>query len=306
MQETNQVFLVTFSIILIGFCLKKFNFITEKDGKTISKFLMHSTFPALMFISTYNVKLDKQLLMIPLFALALGLLMQLVAWFWFKNYSNSLRGLMMMGVGGFNTGLFGFPIIEGLFGKENLVYAIMFDVGNTIMVFGVIYSMGLFFSETKTASISIKSVLKKILSLPPVLGMIIGFVFNVSGLNLPDFGVEILTTFSKANKPLVLLLMGIYLSFELDKKIMISITKVLIVRYVIGFLVLIMLYYLLNDYKSMQQVLMVCTLLPIGITILPFSDEFNYDSRIAGTMLNISLLISFGLMWLLVLLINMG
>jgi malate permease and related proteins len=47
----------------------------------------------------------------------------------------------------------------------------------------------------------------------------------------------------------------------------------------------------------MKNVLMLCALMPIGLTILPFSDELGYDSRIAGTMLNISLLISFGLMW---------
>jgi malate permease and related proteins len=304
MLETNQVFIETFAIIILGFCIKYFNFITEKDGKTISKFLMHSTFPALMFVSTYNVKLEGKLLLIPIFAIILGLLMQLAAWFWFKNYQNSLRGLMMMGVGGFNTGLFGFPIIESLFGKENLVYAIMFDLGNTCIVFGMIYSMGLYFSDTQKTSFGIKNILKKIFTLPPVLAMIAGLLFNLSGLTLPSVGHEILTTLSKANKPLVLLLMGIYLSFELDKKTIISIFKVLAIRYLIGFFVIIILYYFLAEHQAMQQVLMVCTLLPIGLTIIPFSDELNYDSRIAGTMLNISLLISFGLIWLLVLFIN--
>jgi hypothetical protein len=36
--------------------LKKFDFITEKAGKTISKFLMHTTFPGLMIIIMAKVK----------------------------------------------------------------------------------------------------------------------------------------------------------------------------------------------------------------------------------------------------------
>ena len=51
--------------------------------------------------------------------------------------------------------------------------------------------------------------------------------------------------------------------------------------------------------------LIVCVLLPIGLTILHFSDEMNFDSRIAGTLLNISLLISFGLMWGVVVLLGL-
>jgi malate permease and related proteins len=93
-------------------------------------------------------------------------------------------------------------------------------------------------------------------------------------------------------------LMGIYLSFELDKKLMIAISKVIIIRVSVGIIVVLGIYFLINnEYILMKNVLMLCALMPIGLTILPFSDELGYDSRIAGTMLNISLLISFGLMW---------
>ena len=39
----------------------------------------------------------------------------------------------------------------------------------------------------------------------------------------------------------------------------------------------------------------------IKMTLLPFSDELNYDSKIAALLVNLSLLISFALMWGLVL-----
>jgi malate permease and related proteins len=298
MNQTNSVFIITIAIILVGFLLKKYNLITEKEGKTISKFLMHTTFPALMIITMARVKLETSLILIPIFALIVGLSMLVIAWIWFSNYEKALRGVLTMGVGGFNSGLFGFPIIEGLFGKQAMVYAIMFDIGNTFIVFGGIYSIGTYFSTNKKSQTGIKPILKKVFSLPPVLGILLGLIINFTNIPLPKIFFDFLEVLAIGNKPLVLLLMGIYLSFELDKKLMIAISKVIIIRISVGIVVVLGIYYLVNnDYSLMKNVLMLCALMPIGLTILPFSDELGYDSRIAGTMLNISLLISFGLMW---------
>jgi malate permease and related proteins len=298
MNQTNNVFIITIVIILVGFLLKKYNFITEKEGKTISKFLMHTTFPALMIISTAKVKLETSLILIPVFAVVLGLTMLVMAWIWFSNYEKAIRGVLTMGVGGFNSGLFGFPIIEGLFGKQAMVYAIMFDIGNTFIVFGAIYSIGTYFSANKKAQTGIKPILKKVFSLPPVLGILLGLFINILNIPVPTVCVNFLEVLASGNKPLVLLLMGIYLSFELDKRLIIAISKVIIIRVSVGIIVVLGIYYLVNsDYSLMKNVLMLCALMPIGLTILPFSDELGYDSRIAGTMLNISLIVSFILMW---------
>ena len=301
MEQTNDVFIITIAIILLGFFLKKYNFISENDGKTISRFLMHTTFPALMIISTAKVKLDTSLLLIPVFAIVVGLSMLIIAWIWFSNYEKALRGILTMGVGGFNSGLFGFPIIEGLFGKQAMVYAIMFDIGNTIIVFGAIYSIGSYFSTNKKSQSGMKPILKKVLTLPPVLGILLGLIINITKIKLPAICFDFFEVLAVGNKPLVLLLMGVYLSFELDKKLIIAISKVIIIRVAVGIVAVIGIFFLVNDhFSSLKKVLMLCTLLPIGLTILPFSDELGYDSRIAGTMLNISLIVSFVLMWVFV------
>ncbi len=301
MSQTNSVFILTLAIIGLGFFLKKYNFITEKEGKTISKFLMHTTFPALMIVSTARVQLDSSLLLIPLFCIVFCSIMIAVAWVWFAKYPNDLRGVLTMGAGGLNVGLFGFPIIEGLFGKEAMVYAVMFDIGNTIMTFGVVYPIGSYFSANHKGLPEFGTLIKKIFRLPPVLGMFIGLLINVSHIEMPTLFFDFLDTIAKANKALVLLLMGIYLSFELNKKQMIAISKVLVIRYAVGILFVLGIYFSLSHDTLLYAVLIICVMLPSGMTILPFSDELNYDTKIPGTLVNISLLISFVLMWGLVL-----
>lgn len=304
MTQANHVFLITLSIIALGFLLKKYRFVTEDDGKIISKFLMHTTFPALMLVSMVRVELTPTLSLIPLLCLSFCGLMLTIAWFWFSNYPNDLRGVLTMGAGTANVGLFGFPIIEGLFGKEALVYAVMYDIGNTIIAFGVVYPLGMYFASGGTRGVDWRLVLKRVLSLPPLLAMIVGLLINVLNVPVSKLVFDGLDILASANKSLVLLLMGIYLSFALDKAKLKAISKVLAIRYGLGLAAVVALYFLLPD-SQMRSVLIICVLLPLGMTILPFSDEMNFDSRIAGTMLNISLLISFGLMWGMVLLLGL-
>jgi malate permease and related proteins len=98
----------------------------------------------------------------------------------------------------------------------------------------------------------------------------------------------------------VLLLMGIYLSFELDKQQLKAISKVFAIRYFCGLTAVLLIYFFIPP-SLYQSILIVCVILPIGMTLLPFSDELNYDSRVAGLLVNTSLLISFAVMWALVL-----
>ena len=220
-----------------------------------------------------------------------------IAFFLFKKEKNSIRGVLTMGSGGWNVGLFGFPLIESIWGTKALLFAIMYDIGNTFLAFGVLYPIGSHFSEVPSRGKL--NMLKKVLLLPPVIGMIMGLTLNANNIPLPNILEDILTTLAKANKPLVLLLLGIYLSFNLDKKQFNGILKVLFVRYGIGLLTILAIYLLLPK-SLMSSVLIALVILPVGMSVLLFSDELGFDAKIAGTMANLSLLLSFGLLWLVI------
>ncbi len=302
MLQTNSVFLITFGIIAMGFIVKKYNFITEAEGKVISRFLMHTTFPALMIISTAKVKLTPNLFLIPFLCIGISSFMIFISSRIFKNISNyKTKAILLMGSGGMNVGLFGFPLIEGIWGTEALVYAVMYDIGNMVVTFGIIYSIGVYFSQKDKVKVNVKALLKRVFSLPPVTGMFIGLTINIFKIPVPEIAFDFLTTLASANKALVLLLMGIYLSFELEKSLLKSMSKVIALRFITGLCFSFGIYCIFPEPSMMRSVLMILVILPLGMTILPFSDELGFDSRIAGTLLNISLVFSFCIIWLLVL-----
>ena len=297
MGQVNLAFITTLTFIFTGFLLKSGGIIKEQEGKILSRLLMHTTFPALMIVSTIHIDLNFRLFLIPLFAIGISAIMLTIAFFLFKKEKNSIRGVLTMGSGGWNVGLFGFPLIESIWGAKALLFAIMYDIGNTFLAFGVLYPIGNHFSEVPSRGKL--NMLKKVLLLPPVLGMIMGLTLNASNIPLPIILEELLTTLAKANKPLVLLLLGIYLSFNLDKNQFNGILKVLSIRYGIGLLTILAIYLLLPK-SLMSSVLIALVILPVGMSVLLFSDELGFDAKIAGTLANLSLLLSFGLLWLVI------
>jgi malate permease and related proteins len=305
LSHANHIFLITFCIIAVGYIVKRVGFITEQDGKVLSKFLMHTTFPALMLVSTVRLKLDASLLSIPFMAFILGCIMLTTAWFVFKKEDNDIRGLMTMGSAGFNTGLFAFPIIEGIWGRDALAYAIIYDLGNMAVVFGLVYTLGNYFAA-KRARNSLnntalaKTIVQKLLKSMPLQATLLGLLLNISGIGLPTLAIDFLDVLAQANKAIGILLLGIYLNFALTKSQIWAISKVLMIRYGCGLAAVAFCYFWLPP-SVFRSIMIVCVVLPVGLTLLPFSDELQYDSRMAGVLVNMSLVISFLLLWSLVL-----
>ena len=61
MGQVNLAFITTLTFIFTGFLLKSGGIIKEQEGKVLSRLLMHTTFPALMIVSTIHIDLNFRL-----------------------------------------------------------------------------------------------------------------------------------------------------------------------------------------------------------------------------------------------------
>ena len=304
MNQTNTVFICALAIISFGYFLKYKNIITEKEGKVISKLLMHTTFPALIIVTMMRVHLESKLLLLPIISLCFSIFSMLTAAWVFKRQGSKLRALLIMGSGGFNLGLFAYPLIEGIWGPAGMVYAAMFDLGNSLAIFGLVYGTGVFLSDKKegvTVKENIKNAFLKIITLVPLQALLIGMIINLSHFELPTIVVEILEILARGNKVIALLIMGIYLNMPLNSETFQQVSKVLAIRYFWGLTLGFLCFYFLPFEPLYRHVLLIVLIIPVGMALLPFSDELAYDTKIAGMLVNISMLISFALMWALVL-----
>lgn len=302
MSDTNQIFLLSLLIIITGILLKKWNIIHASDGKALSRIVLNVTFPALILSKVRKMPLDASVLYLPLICFGFCLILITLAFFIFKDKPPKEKGLLVMSMGGFNIGLFAFPIIEGIWGAKGLQYIAMFDIGNALIILGIGYFLGDYFSpfRDKDAKTDLKYIMGLFLKSLPFMSYLLALLFNYFSVGLPELADNFFDTVAKANMPLVLLLLGIYFNLKIDKSRIRQLTKVIGIRYVAGLAVGLSLYFFIPFESLFRTIILVGLILPIGLTIIPFSDKFGYDTGFAASLANVTIVISFILMWLIV------
>lgn len=309
MADVNYVFLLSLTIILIGFVLKKLNIIKEDDGKGIAKLIINITLPALILTVIPNINIIPSLLFLPLISIGFSIFVLFISYLIFRDYPRKIKGIILMCVIGFNIGLFAYPLIEGIWGAEGLQYIALFDTGNALIIFGVCYSIAAIYSpqeniEEDESKVDMKYIARKLLTSPPLLAYIVALILNFSDVEFPILISDILGIISRANMALTLLLLGIYLNFEFQKEEWGTVFKILGIRYAFGLAVGIVLYIFLPFNELYKTIVLIGLILPIGMAVVPFAVEYGYNEKLVGITTNISILASFILMWIITLLIG--
>jgi predicted permease len=297
MQSINTSFLVSLSIILLGYIAKRFNLIKESDGEGISRIVFNFTLPAIVITTFSNIQIDKSLLAMPCISIAYGTVMTFFAFFIFRKLQRKEKGMLAMLFPAFNIGLFAYPLVEAIWGNEGLKYFGMFDMGNSLMVFGVAYLIACVHSGD-ASTINFKKLSIKVFSSIPFLSYIVTLPLNLLHLSYPSYFLNITKVVAKANMPLSLLLLGTFLSFSFELKHWQRMAQILAVRYTVGISIGLLLYFFLPFEPMFKTTLLLGLCLPISLAVVPFSVEFGYDNKFVGTVNNATIMISFALMWI--------
>ncbi|MEH7495371.1 AEC family transporter [Neobacillus niacini] len=296
MSNFNDQFIFSIIIITLGYLLKRKNIIKESDGEAISRIVFNLTLPCLIMISFNNIKIDFSLIFIMINGFVYGIFLAFLGFLVFKKESRRIKGMMMMIVPGFNIGLFAYPLVEGIWGQEGIKYFGMFDMGNAFIVFGLTYLIGSFYSSDKN-SFEFKQVFVKMSRSIPLLTYISICTISIIGLQLPPVILDVAGVISKANMPLSLVLLGIYLDFSLDKSYFNKILKYLTLRYVVGLSVGLFSFFVLPFDNMFRYTILLALILPMSFSALVYGVQFNYDKKLIGTVSNLTILISFVLLW---------
>ena len=297
--NVNTQFILSMVIIGLGYIFKKLNIIKEDDGDGVSRIIFNVTLPALIITTFNSMKIDTSLIFITLISLIFGFLMSILGITIFRNEQRKLRGTLSMLLTGLNVGLFAYPLVESIWGKEGLKYFGMFDMGNSIATFVFCYLIASYFSSDE-AKIDYKRVLKKLLTSIPLMSYMLTLIINLSGFHYPTPFVGMCTVLSKANMPLSLLLLGICLNFSIDKIYRKNIFKILFIKYGVGLLIGLILFAVLPFGKLFRYTLLIGLILPTCMAVIPYAVQFNYDKKFIGTICSMTIVISFTITWIII------
>lgn len=300
MAAINTQFIISMLIIGMGYTLKRMGVLKDTDGEAISRIVFNLTLPALAFHSLSGGTLHLSTLQLTGMSFFYGTFMMGLVFLLTRREPRHIKGLFALLIPGFNIGLFAFPLVEAIFGSQGIVYLIMFDMGNALVVFGLCFIFGRYYSKDG-GSLSPRSILGSLLRSIPFMAYMTALTLNLLGVTLPPVLLALSDTLAKANMPLSLLLLGLFLGFQMEAGHWRKMLTVLGVRYGLGAATGTTLYFLLPHHPVLSPMLLILFVLPISMTSLPYSVQLGYDRRFVGTVNNLTIVLSFFLLWLIAL-----
>ncbi|RCW49812.1 MULTISPECIES: AEC family transporter [Halanaerobium] len=297
MSQINFTFLISLSIILITYLFKKVSIIDQTDGNTLVKIVMNITLPSLIITVFSNIDLSVNLIFLPLICILYGLISWLLARKIFIKLPRYNKGSLVISLLGFNIGLFAYPFVENIWGTQGLQYIAFFDMGNAVIIFGLTYIVASFYNEQK-AEYSIKTIFKKLIRFIPLMSYFLALILSLTNINISNTIIySILEKFATINGPLVLMILGLYLDFSLERSEIKGIFRVISFKYIFGLLIGISLYYILPFEKLYRAVILISLIMPTGMAVIPYSLENNLNLKLSASIVNLTNIMSFTLLW---------
>ncbi len=284
-----------FSLIIVGYILAKFKFIPESSAAVISKLENLLFVPALVtgtFITNFTVEKITSAWKIMLVSFIIIFVSMPVSFLAARLLGKDKyqRNIYTYGLIFSNFGFMGNSVVSALFPEIFLDYIIF-----TMPLWFMIYLWGtptLLIADAEGKQTLAKR-LKAFLN-PMFIGMIIGMIIGISGITLPSWVTNVITSAGNCMSPLAMLLIGITVSaIDLKKaftNIRIYIASILrLIIYPAVFLVI-------ARFIPMDQTIYLCAAcamaMPLGLSTVVIPAAYGRDTTDAASMCIISHMIS--------------
>lgn len=307
MERYDKLF-VFFALLIIGYFLKRAKYLKENDNEVLIRIIFNITLPAVILYSFNGFRFSAEHLAIPIISLVYPLFVYvIIRYLLFPKFFNRDNTLAKISLIGYNIGLFAYPIIEILIGTDALRYTVLFEIGNSLVIFVFLYMISYMTQLGKFSirNVPIKKILTKLFTFPPFVCVILAFALAGLEINLPNGVVSVLKATSSANIILFSLVLGMTLDFDIKKEDLKFVMKILFLRYTYGIIGIIVFFLFLPISLMLKTILSICLLLPVPMATLPYSIEFGFDTKRASALVNISNIISLVLVFVIAIILKL-
>ncbi len=287
-------------VVLIGAVAVKFKVITHDSKDMLSKLIFNISLPLMLFTNFLKLDATPRLLANSLIVLTISgavlFFMLLTGWltarlFRIKDREAAVfKAHSMFG----NIIFLGFPLIYSLYGSEGLLYASMFQFMSNI----IMWTVGVIVL-TYGNGVSWKRSILKVFNIN-TLATVIGFVFFLLSIKLPDIIVSPLSELGAANTWLCMLYIGAMLALTnirglLRKKSLyiISFNRLIFVPAIlIGLFALVSSLFDISPDKLVSSVIILEVAMPCMASVVIMAKELGADDQIAVGNVFVSTIIS--------------
>lgn len=226
-----QLQFIIFSLIAIGFFVRKRGMVSRAGQKNITDLVINIVLPCNIvtsFAQQFPEGTLSECLKIFLISAAMQVFSVIYGRVAYPKETEEHRKCLAYGIICSNAGFLGNPIAEGVYGSMGLMFASVYLIPVRVMMWSA--GIAIFSGEH-----DLKGTLKKVVTHPCVLACVIGLGVMVSGGTIPEPLFSLLKTLGRCNTALSMLVIGMILS-DIDLKTLVDKS---VVRYTIERLILI-------------------------------------------------------------------
>ena len=217
-------------IVGIGFGMKRLRWVKAEDFSMLSKIVLRVTLPCALATSFNQFEIVPSLLGLTLLAFLANIAQQVVGYVQHRRGTPVQKAFGILHGGSYNIGAFALPYLSAFIGPVAIVYASLFDVGNSLATAGVGRS-----AAHAVARPEVKQTLSsiaKLLFTSPVFDTYLALVLmRLAHIQLPSVIIGFTSLVGAANPFLAMFMIGVGLEVGLPRHRLSTAVRGLITRY---------------------------------------------------------------------------
>jgi len=277
-------------IIAIGHLIKRLGWVAARDFPIFSSIVLRITLPCALVVGFDTHPLSPSLLFLAVLSFVVCVVQETAGFLLGRRHGRQAQAFGVLNVGGHNVGLFAMPYLSGMLGPHSIVYAMIFDVGNTLAIASVGYAWGMALSRPDE-KISPMRFIKQILRSPVFDTYLFLLLLGIFHLHLPRAVISFTTIVGGANTFLAMLMIGIGLEISLPRQKYAQAARYLGLRYALAFCFALAVWFFLPAERIVRAVLAVLFFAPLPAMSAGFTGEANGDVELSTFMTSVSIIV---------------
>lgn len=292
-----------FLLMLTGYILKAVNIADKKGFDTVNRLVFKAFLPTLLFYNIYKTEsADVVNPGLMIFTVAGTLIVFAVGYasVFILTKDNAKRGVMLQGFFRSNYAILGLPLVEYICegktsGLSSLMVAVIVPLFNVLAVISL--------ERFRDGKLNIPKMLKGVLTNTLIIGCLLGLVFYLAGIKLPDVVEKAVSDVAKIASPLAIIVLGASFTFSSLRGCVKELCTVVAARLVIVPAIAILFAVLLGFTGEALACVLIAFGAPVAVSSFSMAQQMGGDEALAAQVVVVSsalcLLTLFGWIFLL-------
>ena len=186
-----------------------------------------------------------------------------------------------------NTGYLGFPLTQQLFGSDNVIKAVFYDIFGTVFF---IFTVGLYISETFGESDIKKNKLREIITFPPLIAVVVGILFQ--NIGLPELLSMAISFLAAPTIPLIMFSIGMSLKIGKKTRYIKPLIGIILIKMIVAPAIAIILGRIFRLDSTSFQILVLEASMPVAMLTLILAIQYRLKDDFVSTSIFLTTLIS--------------